>query len=468
MTLSGPCDNCGAPLQGDHAHCVICGKAPELSIPAEAAAIEAAGTSAAGPRFAIPLPPQMAVLATALALGFGGVIGSALSPDIETLLAATAAPVAAPAETVADAGGGGGGPAGGSGGSGGGTSSSPTTTPTSTPATSVAPTATTPVTDPVPEEVPPEELPPEDSDDDEAPLPPQGDTTATGTVVRVNPEAESYTLANGGSLSTVHAEDLPKPGVKIEVPVENVFNGTLSEASEREESGGEDAATFSGNVTFIDEEASLYVVSSAGASIPVRVKPPATGKPDLPPLSALITVEVEIGPAQAVEPGEIEPIDPGVSDPAADPSLEPVEPVECAAKEPFPKEPADPEIELTQTSFTVDFEELTTASLEGIVQATCPELDQIVISADDLRETGQDLTFTAPKEVDPSDLEAGDSVTVNGNPTPGEDGTLELTGIANDDGLKGADDQEAGQGDKAASVVRSRRFGFDDLRRLVR
>lgn len=167
-----------------------------------------------------------------------------------------------------------------------------------------------------------------------------------------------------------------------------------------------------------------------------------------------------------MEAGETEPVDPGDADPGADPTLEdPTGPTACEAQEPFPAEPVDPEIELTQTSFTVDFEELSTASLEGIVQATCPELDQIVVSADDLRELGEDLVLATPKEVDPAAVEPGESVTVNVNPTPAEDGTLELSGISGDDGLKGADDEEAGQGDKA---IRDRSSLRLSLRRLFR
>jgi len=77
---------------------------------------------------------------------------------------------------------------------------------------------------------------------------------------------------------------------------------------------------------------------------------------------------------------------------------------------------------LTQDSFTVDFETLSSAGMEGIVQAACPDLDQVVVSADDLRQLGSDLTLAIPKDVDVADLEPGDSVTAVGN--AGGTGTL--------------------------------------------
>lgn len=421
---------------------MICGVPSAVAVPAEQPAIEAAAGRPG--RFAIPLQPQVAVLATALALGFGGVIGSALSPGIETLLAAAAtAPPATASEEAADIGAGGG-----EGGSSGSSGESPSADAPSATPTSTTPATTTPTEEPIEEEAPTEEPTDEDPVDD--PLPDDDTTLATGTVVRVNPAAQSYSLASGGALSTVHAKQLPDPGAEIEVSVESLFNGTLSEAGERRESGGEKTASFAGTVTFVHEEEPLYVVSSAGASIPVRVNQPGTGKPDLPPLGALITVEVEIGPASEVDPGAAEGDEPGDVGPTTDPAgVDPGEVTQCSAEEPSPAEPIDPEIELKQASYTVDFEELSTARLEGIVQASCPEVDQIVISADDLRETEADLTLTVPKGIDPADVKAGESVTVNANPVPGDDGTLELSGLAGDDGLEDADDSSAGQGDLA-------------------
>ena len=101
---------------------------------------------------------------------------------------------------------------------------------------------------------------------------------------------------------------------------------------------------------------------------------------------------------------------------------------------------------MTQDSFQVDFDELSSAGMEGIVQQACPDLGQLVVSADDLRESGTDLTLAIPKDVDVADLEPGDSITTSVDPTPADDGILDLGGLAGDDGLKAADDKKLGQG----------------------
>ncbi|MBA2524030.1 MAG: hypothetical protein H0V25_11990 [Solirubrobacterales bacterium] len=96
----------------------------------------------------------------------------------------------------------------------------------------------------------------------------------------------------------------------------------------------------------------------------------------------------------------------------------------------------------------MDFESLSSTGMEGIVQVACPDLGQIIISADDIREIGHDLTLAIPADVDPAKLTVGESVTTNVDPTPAADGTLALTGLAGDDGSKDADDKKLGQGDK--------------------
>ena len=121
----------------------------------------------------------------------------------------------------------------------------------------------------------------------------------------------------------------------------------------------------------------------------------------------------------------------------------------CTPAGPEPAEPLDPGIEITQRSFQVEFEDLTVSAVEGIVQAVCPDQGQLVISADDLRESGTDLTLAVPDEIDISHLEAGDSIIANVDPTPGEDGALSLTGLAGDTGLDDADDEKLAQGDLA-------------------
>ncbi|MBA2523518.1 MAG: hypothetical protein H0V25_09330, partial [Solirubrobacterales bacterium] len=278
-----------------------------------------AGGSALSRR-GIPVPPQAAILASVLALGFGGVIGSALGPGLDTVLASTtiASQIADEANRPAPAkdSGGNGDAAADSGGSDSPAGADTTTTPASTPVTPI--TTPTPVTPTPVTEDPPADSPPADDPAETDPAPPDESTLAKGTVVRVNPSAGSYSLASGGALSTIHSKKLPKPGSEVSVPVESLFNGTLGEAGKRKESSGPKVATFSGTVTFVDQAAPLYVLSSPGASLPVHVPAPAAGAaPDMPALAASVTVTVSIGPAEPVAP----PVPPVVSpvDPAAPP-----------------------------------------------------------------------------------------------------------------------------------------------------
>jgi hypothetical protein len=447
MTVSGSCSDCGAPLASDQPHCAICGKpavAPVGQDPAAVPVVER-GPQGATTRRGVPVPPQVAVVAAFLALGFGGLIGSSIGPGVDTLLAA--APTAAPAETTALADAHGGAPSqhdsGGNTGGGPSSSASASAPAPVTPAPAPAPAASPAPADPVPDDPAPEDPAPTDPGGHD-PLPPDDSTLASGTVVRVNSAADSYSLASGGALSTIHAKDFPKPGSDVSVPTTPLFNGTLEEAGDRKESAGEKQATFSGTVTFVSEDDGAYVVSSPGASIPVQA-----AKGDMPKLASAVTVVVNIGAA----PDPADQDDPPADDPstsADDPSTSADEPAAdpetCTPEKVFPEKAIDPGIVLTQDSFQVDFEELSSAGMEGIVQQVCPDLDQLVLSADDLRQSGADLTLAIPMDVDPAELEPGDSITTSVDPTPADDGTLELSGLAGDDGLKAADDKKLGQG----------------------
>ena len=87
------------------------------------------------------------------------------------------------------------------------------------------------------------------------------------------------------------------------------------------------------------------------------------------------------------------------------------------------------------------------SDFEGIVIA-CPETGKLVLSADDIREAGSDLTFTAAEGIDLSKLTIWASRSTSAA-TIGEDGSLELSGVVSDEGIAGADDASAGQGDLA-------------------
>lgn len=289
-----------------------------------------------------------------------------------------------------------------------------------------------------------EESPSHHVAEEKAPSQPEKQELA-GTVVHVNPAASSYTVAEtGGVMSAVHAGKLPPLGTAVEVPIKTLANGTLAEAGKRKKTGSKKGATLAGIVTFVDADpaAPAYTVSNKGTSLLVKVHPDPTGAaPLLPALGAYASVSVEI------EALEVPPQEPATVLPETAPTSEaPAAPtpscVPSPAQEPVAVEPKGV---LWQSRISGGGAPFTHGDFEGIVTAVCLETAQTLISADDLREAGQDLIFVVPPEIDATELTVGDSVLAAADIAA--DGTLTLTGLASDERLKGADDQTATQGD---------------------
>lgn len=223
-----------------------------------------------------------------------------------------------------------------------------------------------------------------------------------GTVVHVNPAASSYTVAEtGGVMSAVHAGKLPAPGIAVEVPIKALANGTLGEAGTRRKTATKATAELAGIVTFVspDPAAPAYSLSNRGSSVLVHVQPDPSGAlPPLPVLGAYATLRVGI--------------EAGV---------------------------------LWQRQISGGGAPFTHADLAGIVAAVNAETSQLSISADDVRESGQDIVLTVPPGIDASGLAVGDSVLASAD--IGAEGALALTGLASDERLKGAEDSAATQGD---------------------
>jgi hypothetical protein len=277
--------------------------------------------------------------------------------------------------------------------------------------------------------------------------------TLTGTVVHVNPAAGSYTLAEpGGTLDVVHAGKAPQPGTTVTVPARSLANGTFAEAGTRTRSGARVRAKLSGTVTYVDPTpaAPAYTVSKRGVSVLIHVHPDPSGAvPGLPALGAFATVAVDIekvsqpalpaetAPAAPSEPAQAMPV-PAVEPPPAPPA--------CA---PDPSQPPPPTIQpraiLWQRQVSAPGAPFASSDFSGIVEAVCAEAGKVLISADDIRESGHDLLFTVPAPIDTTKLEIGQSVTAFA--AIGGDGTLELTGLASDERTKGAEDEGAAQGD---------------------
>jgi hypothetical protein len=271
-------------------------------------------------------------------------------------------------------------------------------------------------------------------------------------------------------LDVVHAAKAPQPGTKVSVPTRLLANGTFAEAGTRTRSGERDRATFSGIVTYVDPTpaAPAYVVSKRGVSVLVHVHPDPSGAvPPLPALGAFADVAVDIErlqpasassapteptaePVAPVPPAEppVPPVSsepaPAVPVPAPEPSPVPATPT-CA---PDPSRSSKPAIEpaaiLWQRQLKAQGAPTTYSDFAGIIEAVCPDTGQLLISADDIRESQHDLIFAVPATIDTTELKVGESVLATA--TIGADASLSLVGLASDERSKGADDPKA-QGD---------------------
>lgn len=230
---------------------------------------------------------------------------------------------------------------------------------------------------------------------------PEGQVLA-GTVVHVNPAAGSYTVAEeGGTMSAVHAGKLPALGSGVEVPIRALANGTLAEAGKRAKVKAGKVAELAGIVSFVNADplAPAYTVSNRGTSALVHVAPDPTGAlPELPALGAYVIVKAAFEDAH-----------------------------------------------LIQIQLSGGGAPFTHVEIDGIVGAFDPAAATLLLSADDVRESGLDIAIVVPPEIDAASLVPGDSVLIGAD--IGADGLLTLTGLASDERLKGAEDAKATQGD---------------------
>lgn len=277
---------------------------------------------------------------------------------------------------------------------------------------------------PAGEATPPAEEPaPEETESGEA-------QQMKGTVVHANPAAGSYAMAiAGGELVAIHAPKLPTPGEKLVVEAEPLDNNTFAE-QERKKEGTAATATARGVVTYVDADpaAPAYTLSGRGSSIPVHVPPTA---PELPQLGAYATVKVAVEQAPAPT--------------ATPPEAEPAAAVPACAPDPTLKTPPAPKTILTQATLKTEPEPATYLDLAGIVSGFCPQIGQLLLSADDLRTGAADLALTVPPSMKIGKLKAGDSVVATA--TVEEDGSLTIAGLAGDEGRKGAEDTALALGD---------------------
>lgn len=288
-----------------------------------------------------------------------------------------------------------------------------------------------------PAEEPTPESKPQPAEEEE----PEPETTAlAGTVVHANPAAGSYTLAiKGGELVPVHAAKLPLVGTKLSLQGLQLANGTFVEEGAPKRKGKTTKASFRGVVTHLDPDpaAPAYTLSGRGASILVHVRPdPGGAPPSLPALGAYATASVEIEKAQPAQTPAA---------PTPEPPLEPAPAPTCVPDPALPPAPV-PSAILWQRELTPEgTEPATYLDLSGLVAGVCPDTAQLLLSADDARESSAHLTLAVPPKLDLSKLKLGDSLLATANLA--EDGTLTLAGLASDERRKGADDPKSAQGD---------------------
>jgi hypothetical protein len=277
--------------------------------------------------------------------------------------------------------------------------------------------------------------------------PPEPETPTSGTVVHLNPVAQSYTMATAdGEVMPVHADKLPDVGSKVKVPLRQLFNGTFAEKDKRVTKGTADEAKLSGYVSYRDPAARLYSLSIRGASLlvhvpedgPASIEPPALGT------YAEITVDLKRPdqPAEAARRGKAR----RSRDPASASRGGATGEADCNSG-PSSDPAAPPDVELWQSDAKFTLPAAHYVDMEGAVGAICSDPSGITLPADDAGESGQDIGFAAPAPIDVSKLDVGEPIDVTAE--LGDDGSYTVTGLTSDDGVKGASDRSAAQGDQA-------------------
>lgn len=275
--------------------------------------------------------------------------------------------------------------------------SPPATTPAPTTPTTTPTTTTTTDTDTDTDE---------DGDEDPAP------TLVKGAVVHINEFANSYTVARGdGTLTAVHADNLPALGDVVSVETRVLANGTRAENGDREQTETTRQFNLKGTVTFSDPRIGAYTVSVPGSSLLIRV-PAGTRMPQ-------VADRVEVGARIADKLDPIEPQDAGREG--------------CGTA---PRIPKPRKFALEQTSLEVTGS-ADAAPVEGVVQGVCRKSGSLILSADDVRESGRDIAIVVPASLPRGDLKPGQVLKLRAD--IGASGNLTASAIADDEGESGAD-----------------------------
>ena len=290
-----------------------------------------------------------------------------------------------------------------------------TSTPTYTPPTTATTTTTTDTTT-----------------DEQTTTPAETTTELAGTVVHLNPKAGSYTITSDDELIAIHSGNLPDLGQNLEVETRQLANGTYAEDGDRRREGKRGRVSFGGTISFRDPATGVYTVSAPGVSLLVRGgaqrTPPKLG--DAVQLEARFADHAaEITPTPAGHEGCGRP--PALPKPPKS-SLEQVGTVHTGAAAEEGDESTDAEADAATE---------TTTDIEAIVEGVCRSGGKsLIVSADDLRESGRDVPVGVPSEFNVGGVEPGDVVKLSA--TIGEAGNYTLAGFASDERREGADDED--------------------------
>jgi hypothetical protein len=235
-------------------------------------------------------------------------------------------------------------------------------------------------------------------------------------VVHNNPYADSYTNADdSNSLFAIHSHHPPNLGKSIEVDGKALANGTYVEAGNRRETGSSAQASFDGTVSFSDRNRDVYTVSAPGVSLLVR-----GSAGHLPRLGDNVEVRARI--TDNPPPLDVRPAgEQGCGNPPA-----------------LPKPPGKA---LEQLSLRIEEGEGASGTdVEGIVEGVCRSADKLIVSADDLRESGRDISLGVPDDIELGRIDTGDVLRLS--TVIRDNGSLEVSTVAGDKGGKGADDPD--------------------------
>ena len=105
-----------------------------------------------------------------------------------------------------------------------------------------------------------------------------------------------------------------------------------------------------------------------------------------------------------------------------------------------PALPASPRIALEQVSVERQDEVASTGDVEAIVEGVCRSDRKLIVSADDLRESGHDIAIAVPKDLRVEALKPGQVLKLGVD--IGSSRALTLSRVAGDQGAHGAEDAD--------------------------